>query len=132
MGRRGSLPRRNQMFDHIEFSVSSIATSAAFYTQVLSAIGVDELFSDSAAAGYGNSDVVALLISEGVVTTPSLHICFKAASKKEVEAAYERGLAAGGTCNGPPGYRDHYCKGYYAAFLFDPDGHNTEILFRET
>jgi hypothetical protein len=34
---------------------------------------------------------------------------------------------AGATCNGPPGERA-YTKGYYAAFVLDPDGNNIEFM----
>ena len=37
-------------------------------------------------------------------------------------------LAAGATDNGGPGYRD-YWPGYYAAFVYDPDGHNIEAVW---
>jgi catechol 2,3-dioxygenase-like lactoylglutathione lyase family enzyme len=32
--------------------------------------------------------------------------------------------------NGDPGYRD-YGRGYYAAYLLDPDGNNVEPLYRD-
>ena len=38
------------------------------------------------------------------------------------------GLAAGGRDNGAPGERDYH-PGYYAAFLYDPDGNNVEAVF---
>ena len=34
---------------------------------------------------------------------------------------------AGGKDNGKPGLR-RYAPGYYAAFIYDPDGHNIEAL----
>ena len=37
-------------------------------------------------------------------------------------------LAAGATDNGRPGYRD-YWPGYYAAFAYDPAGHNIEAVW---
>ena len=37
-------------------------------------------------------------------------------------------LAAGATDNGGPGYSD-YWPGYYAAFVYDPDGHNIEAVW---
>lgn len=35
---------------------------------------------------------------------------------------------SGATDNGKPGPRDHYMKGYYAAFVLDPLGNNIEIV----
>ncbi len=40
-------------------------------------------------------------------------------------------LAAGGTDDGPPGIREHYDPGYYAAFVVDPDGHRLEAVVHE-
>lgn len=34
---------------------------------------------------------------------------------------------AGGTCNGPPGFRPQYLSTYYAAFVHDPEGRNIEL-----
>lgn len=50
---------------------------------------------------------------------------------ESVERAHAGALAADGTCNGKPGYRDNYGAGYFAAFVFDSDGHNVEILYRD-
>jgi hypothetical protein len=44
-----------------------------------------------------------------------------------VHAFYEAGLKAGGRDNGAPGER-RYHPGYYAAFVFDPDGNNIEAV----
>ena len=37
-------------------------------------------------------------------------------------------LARGARCDGPPGPRPHFSPTYYAAFLFDPDGHRLEVV----
>jgi catechol 2,3-dioxygenase-like lactoylglutathione lyase family enzyme len=60
-----------------------------------------------------------------------LHICFSVSSRTHLDAAYAAGLEAGGRDNGGPGYREHLAPGYYAAFLFDPDGNNIEFHFRD-
>jgi hypothetical protein len=36
---------------------------------------------------------------------------------------------AGGVCNGKPGERPEYTKGYYAAFVIDPLGNNVEAMY---
>lgn len=121
------------MFDHVEFSVGDIDDARRFYKAIGQPIGIEEIFFDEEgrSAGFGVDGVVRLLITGGRKTVPTLHICFSANSKASVETAYANALAAGGIDNGKPGYRDHYAKGYFAAFLHDPDGHNVEILFRE-
>lgn len=121
------------VFDHLEFSVEDIDAARRFYQPVCIAIGGSEIFFDDEAksVGFGFDDVVQLLITGGEPTTPKFHICFRAQSKDSVERAHAGALAAGGACNGKPGYRDNYGVGYFAAFVFDHDGHNVEILYRE-
>ena len=44
-----------------------------------------------------------------------------------VQAFHRAALAAGGRDNGGPGERAYH-RGYYAAFVFDPDGNNIEAV----
>ncbi|MEO1294158.1 MAG: VOC family protein, partial [Pseudomonadota bacterium] len=81
--------------------------------------------------GFGSGGVVPLLLTQGAATLPRMHLCFAARNKEAVEKGYAGAVAAGGTCNGEPGYRPQYSPGYYAAFILDHDGHNVEVLFRE-
>lgn len=121
------------MFDHVEFSVSSILAARGFYGGIVKAIGGEEMFFDDEGRelGLGAGDIVHMLLFEGAPTQPPMHLCLQAPNKEAVVAAHAAALSAGGTCNGPPGYRDHYAPGYFAAFMHDKDGHNVEVLFRE-
>lgn len=121
------------MFDHVEFSVANIDASRRFYRAVCEAIGYREVFFDAAegAAGFGAGETVHLLITGGRKTAPHLHLCLVAANQAAVEAGHAAALAAGGVDNGAPGFREHYASGYFAAFAFDPDGHNVEFLHRQ-
>ena len=47
----------------------------------------------------------------------------------EVAAFHRAALAAGGKDNGGPGYRAEYWPGYYASFVYDPDGNNIEAVW---
>ena len=121
------------MFDHIEFSVSHLGKARQFYRPICEAIGCEEAFFDEAAGelGFETRGVVQFLITQGEPTLRNFHLCFKASDIASVEKAYAGAIVGGGVCNGAPGYRDHYAQGYFAAFVFDPDGHNVEILFRD-
>lgn len=121
------------MFDHVEYPVTDIHASRAFYRAVLLPLGVEEFFFDgkAGAAGFGVGDVTGLLIFADRPGPRPLHICFSAASKEQVQAAHAAGIAVGGKDNGGPGYRLNYAPNYYAAYVFDPDGNNIEFLFRE-
>ena len=60
------------------------------------------------------------------------HTAFRAESREQVDAFHRAALLAGGTDNGQPGLRSgKYPRGYYAAFILDPDGNNIEVVFRE-
>ena len=56
------------------------------------------------------------------------HICLRAREKAAVDAFYAAGLAAGGSSDGGPGFREQYSSGYYAAFIRDPDGNRVEAV----
>ena len=45
-----------------------------------------------------------------------------------VDAFYAAAIAIGAKDNGKPGVRSHYHSSYYAAFVFDPLGHNIEVV----
>ena len=62
--------------------------------------------------------------------TRGVHLCFVARSREQVDAFHRAGVDAGFRSNGAPGFRD-YGPGYYAAYLFDPDGNNVEALYRD-
>ena len=47
-----------------------------------------------------------------------------------MRAFYETALAAGGADNGAPGPRDYH-PGYYAAFVYDPEGNNIEAVIHD-
>ena len=57
-------------------------------------------------------------------------VAFNATNRSEVDRSYQAGMANGGTDEGPPGERPDYAKGYYGAYLRDPDGNKIHIVFR--
>jgi hypothetical protein len=54
-------------------------------------------------------------------------LAFQADDHDAVARFHAAGLVSGGRDNGAPGERNYH-PGYYAAFLFDPDGHNVEAV----
>lgn len=57
--------------------------------------------------------------------TQNLHLCLYAREKEQVDAFHRAGVEGSFRSKGEPGYRN-YGPGYYAAYLFDPDGNNVE------
>jgi catechol 2,3-dioxygenase-like lactoylglutathione lyase family enzyme len=118
-------------FDHVEYRVSDYKKSLKFYSACLIPLGFQLTTNNekSGIFGFGLSADKSddLLLTAGVATKPAMHICFSAKSAAHVDEFYRQAIEAGGVCNGPPGLRN---PGYYAAFVYDPDGHNIEAVFR--
>ena len=115
------------MIAHTTLPVSDYKKSKAFYVQVLAQLGYTNNMEEGEAAGFNDGKNTDLWIVREDTIVPT-HLAFEAKNQQEVEAFYEAALAAGATDNGSPGYRD-YWPGYYAAFVYDPDGHNIEAVW---
>ena len=46
----------------------------------------------------------------------------------DVQRFHAVATEAGYRSNGPPGERPRYHRGYYAAYVLDPDGNNIEVV----
>jgi hypothetical protein len=114
-----------RVFDHLDLHSSDYAESVRFYETVLTALAIPKLSHDAESACFTNLNVV-----DAKPPTRGLHVCFYAREKEQVDAFHRAGVEAGFRSNGAPGYRD-YGPGYYAAYLFDPDGNNVEALYRD-
>jgi len=95
--------------------------------QALAPLGYKNNMESGESAGFNDGKNTDFWIMRMDTIVPT-HLAFEANSQQEVEAFYKAALAAGGTVNGGPGYRD-YCPGYYAAFVYDRDGHNIEAVW---
>jgi catechol 2,3-dioxygenase-like lactoylglutathione lyase family enzyme len=126
------------MIDHTGVTVSDFARSKAFYAAALGAIGYQKLLElgpeitqSAAVAGFGEPPKPDFWIAEGTPNRPAIHVAFRVPTRALVRAFHAAALAAGGTCNGPPGLRAHYHPNYYGAFVRCPDGHNIEAVCHE-
>ncbi len=122
------------MIDHVGFPVSNYPRSKAFYLQALAPLGyalvmeVQQGENDSPAAGFGANGKPDFWIGgEGGLNRP-MHVAITAKDRAAVDAFHRAALAAGGKDNGASGLRPQYHPNYYAAFVFDPDGHNVEAV----
>ncbi len=117
------------MFDHVGLEVADIARSAAFYDAVMHRIGGRRMHESGSAIAYGRTRASLWIVERGMAGAPGHgHIALTAAGKAAVDAAYEAGIAAGGTDDGPPGPRPQYGASYYAAYMRDPDGLRVEVV----
>src|SRR5690348_13338847 len=120
------------MLHHLSFGTNDLARSAAFYDAVLSALGYARVWSSETEVGYGvpgTGDRFAVKQRPGAAVPGSgFHLAFAAADRGAVVRFYQAALQNGGRDNGPPGLHSQYGANYYAAFVFDPDGHAIEAV----
>jgi catechol 2,3-dioxygenase-like lactoylglutathione lyase family enzyme len=121
------------MLHHLSLGVANLERASAFYDAVLAALGYVRVWSDATAVGYGplsGGDKLAIKLVGAVVAVPGprFHVAFAAPSRKAVEDFHAQALEHGGRDNGTPGLRPEYGENYYAAFVFDPDGHPIEAV----
>jgi len=120
---------RGRLIDHLQLVVRDLAASRSFYEAVFEVLRMpmggtaedyfwaDELFVSAAGSAAAQGDL-----------TGRVHLAFQAADRAMVDAFHKAALASGGQDNGAPGERAYH-PGYYAAFVFDPDGNNIEAVF---
>jgi len=123
------------MIDHIGIPVSDIERSRKFYEAALGALGMSvqkEVTSDEGggwtALGFGVPGEKIFWVGDGDKVGEGIHVAFTADERSQVHAFHAAGLNAGGRDNGKPGPRPNYGPNYYAAFVFDPDGANIEVV----
>ena len=116
------------MIAHTSLTVSDFKAANRFYERALAPLGYTAKMQHSAATGFNDGKNTDFWIGQSKRVEPT-HLAFEAKSKAEVEAFHREALAAGGRDNGGPGYRRDYWPGYYAAFVYDPDGHNIEAVW---
>ncbi len=117
------------MIAHTSIPVGNYKKAKAFYAKVLATLGYKQNMEYGEAAGFNdgrNTDFWIASNDRGVVP---LHVAFEAKNKAQVRKFYKAALVAGAKDNGAPGYRKEYWPGYYAAFVYDADGHNIEAVF---
>jgi catechol 2,3-dioxygenase-like lactoylglutathione lyase family enzyme len=130
--------------DHVDIRVSDISASLAFYEAALAPLGLHPDAEESDPAGgreigfrKGGSMSFAIHAPAPVpapgqdTVTTAAHIAFAAASRDAVQAFHEAAIANGGRSIGDPGPRAAYSRGYYGAFVLDPDGNNVEAVVHE-
>ena len=119
------------MLDHVGFEVSDLTGSARFYDAVFYALGVRRMLESDTAIAYGVNGPVFWIVVRGRTPGPGYgHIALQASGRAAVDAAYRAGIANGGADDGPPGPRPQYGRGYYAAYLLDPDHLRVELVSR--
>jgi catechol 2,3-dioxygenase-like lactoylglutathione lyase family enzyme len=119
--------RRGGVVDHVWMRVADLAAAARFYATVAPHGGFRLGVETSERVRFAGEDGGSLSLVAGR-PSEDVHIAFPAHENASVDAFHEATTAAGYRDNGGPGERPAYHPGYYAAFVFDPDGNNVEVV----
>ena len=125
------------MFDHLSLGVADLDRAAAFYDAALEPLGLVRLWRSARAVGYGppgftgEAPLALVVHAEAGAPGAGFHLALAAPSRVAVARFHAAAMAHGAADEGPPGIREHYDPGYYAAFVRDPDGHRLEVVLHE-
>ena len=117
------------MLDHVSIQVDDVALAAAFYDQVLGALGYRRLMDFDEAIGYGD-EFPSFWIGRATdaIANRQSHLAFQAASDADVDAFFAAAAELGAEVLHEPRIWPEYHPGYYGAFVRDPDGNNVEAV----
>jgi glyoxylase I family protein len=124
---------------HVDLAVADVQRSLAFYTTLLGPLGVQ--VTDRFPTYRGTEEVAYLTIGEQALGFRPAdggahryyevgleHFAIAVDSRQELDEAYQRSLELGASVHHPP-QEDHDIPGYWAFFVFDPDGFRLEVLW---
>jgi len=116
------------MLEHVSVPVKRYERSKAFYVAALKPLGyVLQRAYPPEAAGFMEGNHTSFWISRRKKIA-KIHVAFLAKNRKEVQGFYAAAIAAGGKDNGRPESTPDHGPDYYSAYVFDPDGHNIEVV----
>jgi len=124
------------ILDHVEFAVRDAAASCRFYELALAPLGFKIIITvppertrtGGTRYGLGVGGYPCLWLHDEEEPGKGSHIAFAVEERALVDAFHREALRAGGRDNGVPGIRHRYHDDYYAAYVFDPDGINVEVV----
>jgi catechol 2,3-dioxygenase-like lactoylglutathione lyase family enzyme len=128
----GMAVTRAIVVDHVLLVASNMDASRRFYTAALGPLGFGIVSQEEDGVTYGvtGSDDFAVFQGKlGETTTAAAHVAFVAESSEAVDAFFAAAMAAGGQEHSSPRIRREYHAGYYAAYVYDPDGNNIEAVY---
>lgn len=114
--------------DHVRLRVRDPQASRRFYTTVAPYAGLSLGHDEPDRVQLSGADFSFSLVRDERPLTEHVHLAFAADTDATVRAFHAAALAAGYEDHGIPGERAVYHRGYYGAFVLDPDGHNVEVV----
>ena len=114
--------------DHLWMRVSNVPASIGFYATVAPYARLSLTPHDPGRVEVSGSDYSLWLVRDQRQLTEHVHLAFTTGDDESVRNFHADAVASGFKDNGAPGERERYHPGYYAAYVFDPDGHNVEVV----
>jgi catechol 2,3-dioxygenase-like lactoylglutathione lyase family enzyme len=112
--------------DHLWIRVRSVEASKRFYETIAPHAGF-RLHTDTPERASFVGDPGTFSVLSGDHLTENLHMAFPATSNDAVDAFHQVAIDAGYSDNGTPGERQYH-RGYYSAYVLDPDRNNIEVV----
>ncbi len=122
---------RRVVVDHVGLLVRDVEASIRFYEAPLRPLGFGLLYRSDDGAGFGIEGADDFGINRSETPSTEAHVAFVAESREAVNAFHAAALAAGGCDKNSPALRPEYHPGYYAAYVWDPDGNNIEAVHHD-
>ncbi len=115
------------MFTHAFLGSNDIGKSRKFYDATMSELGYQNVVPPEAGMLVYSGPTGTLVVGKPYNGEPAsvsngATLGLAAADDETVTRWHEAGLAAGGTCDGPPGPRERAPNNSVGAYLRDPDG----------
>ena len=114
--------------DHLWIRVRDVAASKRFYDTIAPHAGFRPGKDTPERAQFISEETGSFSVLSGDHLTENLHMAFPATTNEAVNAFHDAAIERGYTDNGTPGERAEYHRGYYAAYVLDPDRNNIEVV----
>jgi catechol 2,3-dioxygenase-like lactoylglutathione lyase family enzyme len=119
-------PRSRGAMDHLWIRVADVDAARRFYEKIMPHTGTRR-GNDGPGRVQFRFDDGSFSFVDGPATE-HVHLAFLAPDDATVDAFHRDATAAGYRDNGAPGERPEYHRGYYGAYVLDPDGNNVEVV----
>jgi catechol 2,3-dioxygenase-like lactoylglutathione lyase family enzyme len=115
------------MLANVIFGVRDMKRATSFYDAAFGALGYKRVSTGEKFTGYGPAEKANFFIcmprnGQPATAGNGTQLTVSAPDTAAVDKFHKAALAAGGTCEGPPGFRPPEKKTSYAAYVRDPDG----------
>jgi catechol 2,3-dioxygenase-like lactoylglutathione lyase family enzyme len=122
----GRVDARTGRIDHLWIGVADVAASRRLYETIALHASFRLAHERSDFVHFRGDGGSFSLVSRA--PTENVHMAFPATDNATVEEFHRAATEAGFRDNGAPGERAVYHRGYYGAYVLDPDGNNIEIV----